>query len=118
MRDYGAAFETAGKKYDIDPALLAAIAVHETGNGTSSAVKNRNNVGGMMGKDGLMYFNSIESGIDAMASNLRRNYLDKGFTSIEDIQRKYAPVGASNDPTGLNNHWVNGVKKYYNMLRG
>lgn len=72
----------------------------------------------MMGKNGLMTFNSLEEGIDAMASNLKRLYFDQGLDTIEKIQKKYAPIGASNDPTGLNNHWVNGVTKYYNMLRG
>lgn len=96
---------------------MAAIAIHETGNGTSNAAKKKNNVGGMMGKNGLMTFNSLEEGIDKMASNLKRNYIDKGLTSIEQIQKKYAPIGASNDPTGLNNHWVKGVSKYYNMLQ-
>lgn len=105
-----------GKKYGIDPALLAAIAVHETGNGSSSAVKNKNNVGGMMGKNGLMSFSSIEEGIDRMASNLKRNYIDKGLTTIPQIQKKYAPNGAANDPNGLNNYWVSGVTKYYKMF--
>jgi hypothetical protein len=108
----GLAFMRAGNKYGIDPAFLASVAMHETGNGTSNAVKNKNNVGGMMGKNGLMSFESIEKGIEAMASNLKRLYTDKGLTTIEEIQKKYAPVGAKNDPTGLNQHWVNGVTKY------
>ncbi|MEK5439403.1 MULTISPECIES: glucosaminidase domain-containing protein [Paenibacillus] len=118
LKNSGDIFAAAGKKYGVDPALLAAIAVHETGNGTSNAVKNKNNVGGMMGKNGLMTFSSLEEGIDKMASNLKRNYFDKGLTSIEAIQKKYAPVGASNDPTNLNSNWVNGVKKYYKMFGG
>ena len=118
LKNTGDIFASVGAKYGIDPALLAAIAVHETGNGTSNAVKNKNNVGGMMGKNGLMTFSSIEEGIDKMASNLKRNYIDKGLTSIEAIQKKYAPVGAANDPTNLNSNWVNGVKKYYKMFGG
>ncbi|WP_052350573.1 glucosaminidase domain-containing protein [Paenibacillus gorillae] len=115
----GDLFAKYGKQYGVDPALLAAIAMHETGNGTSSAAKNKNNVGGMMrSKGGLQEFGSIEEGIAAMASNLRRLYLDQGLTTIEQIQRKYAPVGAANDPTGLNKNWVNGVSKYYQQLTG
>lgn len=116
LSGYGDVFASVGAKYGISPALLAAIAVHETGNGTSSAAKSKNNVGGMMGKNGLMSFGSLEEGIDKMASNLKRNYIDKGLTTIEQIQKKYAPVGAANDPTGLNNNWVNGVNKYYKMF--
>ena len=52
-----------------------------------------------------------------MARNISNNYLGKGLSSISDIGAKYAPIGASNDPTGLNNYWVNGVTQYYNQLR-
>lgn len=117
LKGTGDLFSTIGTKYGIDPALLAAIAIHETGNGTSNAVKNKNNVGGMMGKNGLMTFSSLEEGIDKMASNLKRNYIDKGLNTIEQIQQKYAPNGAANDPTGLNSYWTSGVKKYYNMFK-
>lgn len=113
LKNTGDIFSSVGAKYGIDPALLAAIAVHETGNGTSNAVKTKNNVGGMMGKNGLMTFSSIEEGIDKMASNLKRNYIDKGLTTIEAIQKKYAPNGAANDPNGLNDYWVKGVTTYY-----
>uniref|UniRef100_UPI00403EFDB5 glucosaminidase domain-containing protein n=1 Tax=Paenibacillus sp. FSL R10-2734 TaxID=2954691 RepID=UPI00403EFDB5 len=113
LKNTGDIFASLGAKYGIDPALLAAIAVHETGNGTSNAVKTKNNVGGMMGKNGLMTFSSIQEGIEKMASNLKRNYIDKGLTTIEAIQKKYAPSGAANDPNGLNDYWVNGVTTYY-----
>lgn len=118
MSNKGAAFEAAGKKYGIDPALLAAIAMHETGNGTSNAIKTKNNVGGMMTKKGLMTFSNVDEGIDKMASNLKRLYFDQGLTTIEQIQKKYAPLKATNDPTGLNKNWVGGVTKYYNMFGG
>ncbi|WP_236927537.1 glucosaminidase domain-containing protein [Geobacillus thermodenitrificans] len=52
----------AAEKYGIDPVLLIAIALHETGYGTSHAVKNKNNPGGIMdpstGK--LKVFDSLE----------------------------------------------------------
>ena len=51
-----------------------------------------------------------------MASNLKRLYIDQGLVSIADIQKKYAPVGATNDPTGLNNHWQNGVSKHMDSV--
>ena len=112
----GDLFVKAGSKYGIDPAFLAAVAMHETGNGTSKAIKEKNNVGGMMGKNGLRSFDSVPDGIDAMASNLKRLYIDQGLVSIADIQKKYAPVGATNDPTGLNNHWQNGVSKHMDSV--
>jgi hypothetical protein len=111
-----ASFINAGKKYDIDPNLLSAIAIHETGNGSSRAVNEKNNVAGMMGKNGLRSYASVEDSIFDMARNLRQNYLNQGKDTIAEIGAKYAPVGAANDPTGLNNHWTNGVARQFNNL--
>ncbi|MCY9543716.1 glucosaminidase domain-containing protein [Paenibacillus alvei] len=122
LKGTGDLFVKYGNKYGIDPALLAAISIHETGNGSSPAARNKFNLGGMMDPatnwSKLMSFDSIESGIDAMARNLKKNYLDQGITSIQGIGGKYAPLGAKNDPRGLNQHWVPSVTKYYNQLRG
>ncbi|EGA88998.1 hypothetical conjugation protein [Planococcus donghaensis MPA1U2] len=109
-------FINAGKKYDLDPNLLSAIAIHETGNGSSRAAQDKNNVAGMMGKNGLRSYASVEDSIFDMARNLRQNYLNQGKDTIAKIGAKYAPVGAANDPTGLNNHWTNGVSNQYSKL--
>jgi flagellum-specific peptidoglycan hydrolase FlgJ len=109
-------FIEAGKKYNLHPALLAAISIHETGNGTSRAVKEKFNVAGMMTKQGLKTYSSIEESIFDMARNLRKNYLDQGKDTIAKIGEKYAPVGAANDPTNLNIHWVKGVSNYFNKI--
>jgi hypothetical protein len=116
LQNTGHLFAEAGKKYDIDPALLAAISIHETGNGTSNAARFKFNVAGMMGKNGLKSYSSIEESIFDMARNLRQNYLDKGKLTIAQIGAKYAPIGAANDPTQLNNHWVTGVQRYFDTL--
>ncbi|MEC1522163.1 glucosaminidase domain-containing protein [Neobacillus niacini] len=116
LQNTGHFFQEAGKKYNIDPALLAAISIHETGNGTSNAARFKFNVAGMMGKNGLKTYSSIEESIFDMARNLRQNYLDKGKLTIAQIGAKYAPIGAANDPTQLNNHWVTGVQRYFDTL--
>jgi flagellum-specific peptidoglycan hydrolase FlgJ len=116
LQNTGHLFAEAGKKYDIDPALLAAISIHETGNGTSNAARFKFNVAGMMGKNGLKTYSSIQESIFDMARNLRQNYLDQGKLTIAQIGAKYAPIGAANDPTQLNNHWVTGVQRYFDTL--
>lgn len=116
LQNAGNIFVEAGEKYQINPAFLAAVSMHETGNGTSNASKYKNNVAGMMGKNGLKTYDSVEESIFDMARNLRNNYLDEGKTTIAQIGAKYAPVGAANDPTGLNNHWVKGVQSYLDKM--
>lgn len=116
LQNAGDLFAEAGKKYQINPAFLAAISMHETGNGTSNAARFKYNVAGMMGKDGLKSYASIEDSIFDMARNLRQNYLDEGKLTISQIGAKYAPIGANNDPRQLNNHWVQGVQRNFSTL--
>ena len=106
--------------------IPVAIARHECGykdnQYLSNAFKNKNNIGGMMYYDTttkssyLMSFDTIDSGVEAFVNNLKRNYFNLGLDTIEKIQPKYAPVNATNDPYGLNEFWVSGVRAFYNDI--
>lgn len=114
LGQYSQAFYDAGRKHGVDPKLLMAIAMHETGKGTSVAFLGKNNAMGISPNGGgPRAFSSVEESIDYAARLLKKHYLDKGLTTIAAIGRKYAPAGAGNDPRGLNKHWVSGVSKYY-----
>lgn len=108
-----------GNEFGIDPAFCAAISLHETGLGKHV---NYNNVGGMMdpstGWSKLMKFNSLGEGIRAYISNLHRNYIKVGRITPRTIQATYAPKGAGNDQRDLNRHWISGVVKFWNQIRG
>lgn len=114
----GQTFINAGKQYGIDPAFLASISMFETGNGSSSAARNKHNAMGISNSRGPIAFNSIESSIYAGARNLRNNYVNQGLTFVAQIQRKYCPVGAENDPNGTNGEWRNGVTNNLRRLIG
>lgn len=94
--------------------LVVAISRHETGNWTSSAFKNRNNFGGMMCKTGLATYKTFDEGLDKFTTLLNDYYFAKGRNTIEKIGAIYCPVGAKNDPNGLNRHWIPRVTEYYN----
>ena len=106
--------------------IPVAIARHECGykdnQYLSNAFKNKNNVGGMMYYDTttnssyLMSFDTIDDGVEAFVSNLKRNYFNMGLDTIEKIQPKYAPNNAANDPYGLNEFWIIGVRAFYNDI--
>lgn len=98
--------------------ISIAIARWETGNYTSSAFLNKHNVGGMMGSKGLIQYSSLDEGVIKFLSNLKNNYFAIGLDTIEKIQQKYCPIGAKNDPNGLNKYWLNGVTNLYNELKG
>ena len=118
--------EVAIREGITDWKIPVAIARHECGykdnQYLSNAFKNKNNVGGMMYYDTttkssyLMTFDTIDSGVEAFVSNLKRNYFNMGLDTIEKIQPKYAPVNAQNDPYGLNEFWVSGVRAFYNDI--
>jgi hypothetical protein len=121
LRQYAQSFEEYGNKYGVDPALLAAIAEHETGGGKSSAFRNKNNAMGVSNASGPIKMASVEASIEKMASLLGRGMNEgKGpyanAKSIEDIGRKYAPIGAGNDPGNLNKFWTRGVSSKYEKL--
>ncbi|WP_244169981.1 peptidoglycan DD-metalloendopeptidase family protein [Listeria goaensis] len=107
-----------GEQYNVDPALAVAIAMHETGNGSSRMVREMNNPGGLMGDSNGFQFSTLEKGIEAMIRNLSENYTSQGLTTPETIQPKYAPIGAANDGTGLNKAWLNGVNGFLKQLGG
>lgn len=94
--------------------IVISISRHETGKWTSKAFLNKNNLGGIMCSTGLRSYNSLDEGIDAFVSLLKRRYFDRGLDTIEKIQPIYCPVGADNDPHNLNQNWLPMVTKYYN----
>ena len=108
-------------KAGIDPNLFAAVIAHETGSGTSNAIINYNNPAGIMDPKSkwtkLKKFGSLAEGLSYSANNLKRRVDQAGgdFTKLAQI---YAPVGAENDPKGLNANWTTGVSKFYNLLAG
>lgn len=108
----GAAFVRSGRRWRVDPLLLVAIAGHESRFG-KSAYRPFNAWGW-----GGMTFDSWSEGIETVAKGLRENYLDRGLTTVAEIGAKYAPIGAGNDPTNLNQYWQSGVGRIYAELGG
>lgn len=121
LKPYAKAFEEAGVKYGVPPALLAAISMHETGGGTSSAFRNKNNAMGISDSSGPIQVAKVEDSIERMANLLGRGINQNtgpyaGVKTVEDIGRIYAPVGASNDPRNLNPAWSQGVTSQLQKL--
>jgi hypothetical protein len=114
LKPFAKDFETAGTKYGVAPEILAAIAMHETGNGTSSAFINKNNAMGVSDSSGPVKMGSVAESIDKMARLLGKG-INEGtgpyanVKSISDIASIYAPPGAGNDPKNLNQFWTQGV---------
>ncbi|MGM0208467.1 hypothetical protein IGI96_002987 [Enterococcus sp. DIV0421] len=124
LKDAGAfagqrtAFEYVGKKYNVDPILLIAISLHETGWGKSAAVINHNNPSGQMKGSTIIHFATLEEGLDMTGQTLNNLWNERGLNTIEKLSSAYAPIGAANDPTGLNVYWVPTVTSMIEQLGG
>lgn len=119
LKKYADVFQKMGEKYGVDPRFLASISMHETGNGTSSAFRNKNNAMGISGRRGPLNMSSVEASIEKMANTLAKpNGYYRGKSTIGQIGKVYAPVGAANDPSGLNGYWAGGVAKNFKMFGG
>ena len=111
----------AAQKNGVPPSTMAAIMAHETGRGTSQFVRDKNNPAGLMDpktnwRTGQS-FKTIEEGVAAAGRTIGKNFKSGGGT-IPGMQKTYAPIGAANDPRGLNKDWAPGVNKLRSQLQG
>jgi len=110
----GAAMVAGAAGSGLDPRLLAAIALQETRLGTAGggpAVHNPFGLG-----PGLAFPNWAAA--IALAVHTLESMHAAGARTIAEIAVHWAPVGAANDPTGLNANWVGGVSSAYAALGG
>lgn len=98
--------------------MVMSISKQETGHWTSDAYKFSNNIGGIMNGNSLKSYNAVSDGISDMVSILKKYYFNEGLDTLEKIQKKYCPIGAKNDPQGLNNYWLKNTTIFLNEYLG
>lgn len=109
------------KRYNLSPAFLAGICRQESGGGNSHlALSDMQNVMGVFEPGGRVVkdFDSVEESVLYVAERLANSKLyPKGNrATVASIQTVYCPVGAKNDPKGLNKHWRSGVVRGINQI--
>jgi hypothetical protein len=115
LSGHGADFVNQSRRVGLDPRFLVAVAAHETilmTYGPSRLISNPFGLG-----PGWSFEGPAEA-IETAATVLSDGYLTQGLTTIPTIGAKWAPVGASNDPTDLNTAWPRGVATFYTALGG
>jgi hypothetical protein len=76
-------------KYNMDYTLLPAIGMVES-NLCRAAPKGSHNCWGWGGTS-LIYFQSYDDAIEVVAKTLKKNYIDQGLRTPEEIMQKYNP---------------------------
>lgn len=106
------------EKYGIPPTLAVAVICSETGYGTAVY---GNNPAGIMDPatncTRLKQYASIDQGLDDAIRNMA-NIWNRGGKTIAGMGAIYCPVGAANDPNGLNKNWVPSVTSMVNQMGG
>lgn len=112
------AIVASAKANGVPPDVFAAVIAHETGRGRNVRA---NNVAGLMNPDTgyrtKQGFATIDDGITAAARVVGKNYRLAGG-DLGKMGQRFAPVGAANDPNGLNANWAKGVQSFRSQLSG
>lgn len=115
LKGYGAVFVREGLANGVDPRALAAIARAESSLGTDPGARSIHNA---FGWGPHRPFASWEENIATVAAGLKKGYIDEGLVTLAQIQQKYCPIGAANDPMGLNSNWLRNTTILYAELGG
>jgi soluble lytic murein transglycosylase-like protein len=108
-RGYGRIFVEAGRQYNLDPILLAAISAHESGAWRSQAARYKNNWMGLMTGHGAKRFTRSEQSIYYAAQLLNRKPF-KGRNTLSQIAAIYCATNPS--------HWKTCVLEWERRLSG
>lgn len=90
------------EKYGLDWRLLTAIAGNESLFGRVTPPDCYNAWGWGIHSRGTLCFDSWKEGIVTVARGIKKNYIDQGLKTVEQIMIKYAPVSVANG-SGWNN---------------
>ncbi len=94
----------AADKYSLDYRLITAIAQQESNLCKIIPPGSYNCWGWGIHSEGTLGFSSFEEGIEEVSKGLRQEYLNKGYSTVEEIMSKYTPLS--------NGSWANGVNKF------
>lgn len=93
LKGCGQHFIDAQEEYGVNAEFLAAIAIHESGNGSSTAARRKNNFFGLMGSRGQLSFATPRECIMTAAKNISKPngyYFARGNYTISRIGRRWA----------------------------
>jgi len=121
LRGFGQHIIDRCRDNDLCPVFVSAVMMHESANGTSVFAKTKNNVSGIYDgrKKAYVEFNDVQQCINFTINLLANDsYAGNKRQTVSAIQKRYCPVGAANDPKGLNGEWASGVQRWMKKIVG
>ena len=91
-------------KYGLDYRLISAIAQQESNLCKYIPPGSYNCWGWGIHSRGTLGFSSYEEGIEIVSAGIKKNYIDQGYVTPEQIMTKYTPLS--------NGSWAIGVNKF------
>ena len=87
------------KEYGVNAYFTIAVMKLESGNGKSRLAKKKNNLFGLNAIDGDEYdkalnFKTKGDSVRKFAQLIAKNYVGKGYTTVEKVARKYCPANS------------------------
>lgn len=92
------------EKYGLDFRLLVAIAQQESNLCKKIPENSYNCWGWGVHSRGTLRFSNYKEAMDAVAKGIREEYIDKGYTTPEEIMAKYTPLSPGT--------WAVGVRQF------
>lgn len=105
LEPYSSYIVETSDKYGIDYRLIPAIAVKETGGGRTA---NEDSYNAWGFENGRTKWGSWEEAIDTVAKTLKTRYIDKGYTTPDEIMPIYAPPAVENG-----GGWAIAINSYF-----
>lgn len=119
LQGTAADFIKSGKEKGIDPFVVVAVAMTESGRGMSKAAKTKNNVGGIMTRENGRYvnrrFDNVAECIDSMSITLNTRY-KAGCSTISKVGNsgKYCAKSVAKQWSSDVANYAEQLRKYYN----
>lgn len=102
LSEYADFIVTTADKYGVDFRLITAIAQQESNLCKYIPPNTYNCWGWGIHSQGTLGFSSFKEGIDVVTAGLKSEYIDKGYTSVDEIMSKYTPSSPGSWAHGVN----------------
>lgn len=109
LADFADVIVKTADEFGVDYRLTTAIAQQESNLCKKIPAESYNCWGWGIHSRGTLGFISYSEGVHVVTEGLKQDYIDKGFSTVDEIMSKYTPLSPGS--------WAYGVTKFMNQMR-